>query len=120
MVLALVDAEPMKNLLSSHSNSATAPLARIDDSESVSSAVISGDSVLAPPRFSYRFERAQDEDELVRRCSLSGAQRSEAVTEILERLEPAAFLICNLLIEDRLEAAATCEDDFTRLAVQQN
>ena len=100
----------MKSLLPSYSDSASAPLGAFDDKESASSAVISSDGVLAPPRFSCRFERDRDEDELVRRCGLSGAQRSEAVIQILERLEPAAFLICNLLIEDRLEAAATSED----------
>ena len=100
----------MKNLLSPLSDSATASLARFDDNKSASSAVASADGVLAPPRFSYRLEHAHDEDELVRRCAMSGAQRSEAVTQILERLEPAAFLICNLLIEDRLEAADTSED----------
>ena len=102
----------MKNLVTDHSASNANPFTGFthDDFASASSAAVTGDGLMAAPRFSYRLERADDEDELVRRCALSGAQRSEAVTEILDRLEPAAFLICNLLIEDRLEAAATSED----------
>ena len=101
----------MKNLVPSHTTSADSQFSRSDDgSDAASPRVNRGLQSLASPRFSYRLERTHDEDELVRRCSLIGAQRSEAVTQLLDRLEPAAYLICNLLIEDRLEAAATSED----------
>lgn len=117
-VLAIVIAEPMKNLLSNHSDQAADPLARFDGDEPTLLVTVSRDGLMASPRFSYRLERAHDEDDLIRRCAMAGDDRSKAVTQILERLEPATFLICNLLIEDRLEAAACSEDACVEAVIQ--
>ena len=108
----------MKNLLLSHTDQAADPPVRFDGDESSSPVTVSREGLIASPRFSYRLKRASDEDDLIRRCSMAGDDRSNAVAQILERLEPAAFLICNLLIEDRLEATACSEDACVEAVIQ--
>jgi hypothetical protein len=95
----------MKSLLPSHSDTSADPSTRSENSTPILACSEHPEATC----FTYRFERMEDEEELLRRCSRTGAEGSDAVVKILERLEPAAFSICNLMIEDRAEAAA-CED----------
>lgn len=50
-------------------------------------------------------------DDLVRICGAgNGEQRKKAMRELLNRFEPATFLICSVLVDSVEDAAVACED----------
>jgi len=96
---------PMKNLLSEHHQNHTSNPA-LDDESFLTDAISRHHSGFGD--FCYSKFSGNELVELWREGSSD--QRRASVRKLLERYEPSAFLVCNVLLESAEQAALACED----------
>ena len=96
----------MKNLLNSYCPSSCDDSAR----SSAPTPLLSDELSHRRSKFEVGYLVDHTDDELLHLATCGDSNRTAALRELLERYEPSAFLICNLLLESRADAAAASED----------